>query len=47
MNEVTLALLYPYIPFLIVLLAFAIFDKEEDDDDDQGGGKPQLVYNPI
>ena len=47
MNEVSLALLFPYIPFLIVLLAFAIFDVGDDDNDDGGGGTllPALMPN--
>ena len=46
MNEVSLALLFPYIPFLIVLIAFAILDMKDDDNDDGGGGTLSPVFMP-
>ena len=41
MSETQMALLFPYIPFLGLLLAFLFVDliNGNDDDDDQDGGK--------
>ncbi len=50
MSEFQLALLFPYIPFLGLLIAFAfadlIFGNEDDDDDQGGGGIMTPVYVP-
>jgi len=54
MSDLQLALLFPYIPFLGLVIAFAlaglIMDatdgNDEDDDNDGGGGIMQPVYAP-
>ena len=48
MSEFQMALLFPYIPFLGLLLAFLFVDllNGNDDDDDQDGGKGIRVMQP-
>lgn len=48
MSDVQLALLYPFIPVLILLLIYYASGADIDDDDDQGGGKGMLqpIYAP-
>tara|TARA_R100000008_G_scaffold77839_1_gene58470 strand:- start:522 stop:695 length:174 start_codon:yes stop_codon:yes gene_type:complete len=49
MSETQMALLFPYIPFLGLLLAFLFVDlmNGNDDDDDQDGGKGIRVMQPV
>ncbi len=45
-----MAILFPYIPFLGLLLAFFFVDLingNNDDDDDQDGGKGIRVMQPV
>jgi len=49
MSDVQLALLFPYIPFLSLVIAFALVGlitdgNDEDDDNDSDGGIMQPVY---
>ena len=48
MSDVQLALLFPFIPVLILLLIYYASGADIDDDDDQGGGKGMLqpIYAP-
>ncbi len=50
MSDIQLALLFPYIPFLSLVVAFAfvelITDNDEDDDNDRDGGILQPVSVP-
>jgi len=48
MSDLQLALLFPYFPFLGLLIAFALVDLigGNDDDDDQDGGKGIRVMEP-
>ncbi len=50
MSDFQLALLFPYIPFLGLLIAFAFADlilgDDGDDDDEGGGGIMTPVYVP-
>jgi hypothetical protein len=48
MSDVQLALLYPFVPVLILLLIYYASGADIDDDDDQGGGKGMLqpIYAP-
>jgi hypothetical protein len=48
MSDFQLALLYPFIPVLTLLLIYYASGADIDDDDDQGGGKGMLqpVYAP-
>ena len=48
MSDVQLALLFPFIPVLILLLIYYASGADIDDDDDQGGGKGVLqpIYAP-
>jgi len=42
MSDLQIALLFPYFPFLGLLITFAfveLIDGNNDDDDDQSGGK--------
>ncbi len=50
MSDLQLALLFPYIPFLSLIIAFAIVElitdsNDEDDDNDSDGGIMQQVYS--
>ena len=50
MSETQMALLFPYIPFLGLLLAFLFVDLingNNDDDDDTNGGKGIRVMQPV
>ena len=50
MSDFQLALLFPYIPFLGLLLAFLFVDiinGNDDDDEDGGKGMMQPVYAPV
>ena len=49
MSETQMALLFPYIPFLGLLLAFLFVDlmNGNDDDDDQDGGKGKREMQPV
>ena len=49
MSDVQLALLFPFIPVLILLLIYYASGADIDDDDDQGGGKGMLqpIYAPV
>ena len=50
MSDIQLALLFPYIPFSSLVVAFAlvelITDNDEDDDNDRDGGILQSVSVP-
>ena len=51
MSDLQLALLFPYIPFLGLIIAFAVAElitggNDEDDDNDGGGGIMTPVYVP-
>ena len=51
MSDLQLALLFPYIPFLGLIIAFALVElitggNDEDDDNNHGGGIMQPVYAP-
>ncbi len=49
MSDLQLALLFPYFPFLGLLIAFALVELisgNNDDDDDQDGGKGIRVMEP-
>ena len=48
MSDVQLALLYPFVPVLILLLIYYASGADIDDDDDYGGGKGMLqpIYAP-
>ena len=50
MSDFQLALLFPYIPFLGLIIAFALIelvnDNDEDDDNNHDGGIMQPVYVP-
>ena len=48
MSDVQLALLFPFIPVLILILVYYASGADIDDDDDQGGGKGMLqpIYAP-
>ena len=49
MSDVQLALLFPFVPVLILLLVYYAAGADIDDDDDQGGGKGMLqpIYAPV
>ena len=49
MSDVQLALLFPFVPVLILLLVYYASGADIDDDDDQGGGKGMLhpIYAPV
>tara|TARA_B100001250_G_scaffold388624_1_gene387028 strand:- start:1246 stop:1401 length:156 start_codon:yes stop_codon:yes gene_type:complete len=49
MSDVQLALLFPFVPVLILLLIYYASGADIDDDDDQGGGKGMLqpIYAPV
>ena len=49
MSDFQMALLFPYVPFLGLLLAFLFVDilNGNDDDDDQDGGKGIRVMQPV
>ncbi len=52
MSDLQLALLFPYIPFLGLIIAFALVElitggNDEDDDNDSDGGIMQPVYAPV
>ena len=51
MSDLQLALIFPYIPFLGLIIAFAVAElitggNDEDDDNDGGGGIMTPVYVP-
>ena len=46
MSEVQLALLFPYIPFLIVLVFYALLETEDDDNEPPDKGIMQPSYAP-
>jgi|10_taG_2_1085330.scaffolds.fasta_scaffold32877_4 hypothetical protein len=49
MSDLQIALLFPYFPFLGLLITFAfveLIDGNNDDDDDQSGGKGIRVMEP-
>ena len=45
MSDVQLALLFPYLPFLLVLVFFALFEEEDDDSDPPDKGILQPSYS--
>ena len=49
MSDVQLALLFPFVPVLILLLVYYASGADIDDDDDDGGGKGMLqpIYAPV
>ena len=49
MSDVQLALLFPFIPVLILLAVYYASGADIDDDDDDGGGKGMLqpIYAPV
>ena len=49
MSDVQLALLFPFITVLILLLIYYASGADIDHDDDQGGGKGLLqpIYAPV
>jgi hypothetical protein len=51
MSDIQLTLLFPYIPFLILVIAFAlvelITDSNDEDDDMGSGGMLIPTQNPI
>ena len=42
MSDVQLALLFPFVPVLVLLLVYYASGADIDDDDDDGGGKGML-----
>ena len=46
MSEVQLALLFPYIPFLIVLVFYALLETEDEDNEPPDKGIMQPSYAP-
>tara|TARA_Y100001951_G_C11149295_1_gene188198 strand:- start:434 stop:574 length:141 start_codon:yes stop_codon:yes gene_type:complete len=44
MSDIQLALLFPYLPFLLVLVFFALFEEEDDDIDPPDKGILQPSY---
>ena len=48
MSDVQLALLFPFIPVLLLLLVYYASGADIDADDDNGGGKGMLqpIYAP-
>ena len=48
MSDIQMALLFPFMPVLILLLIYYASGADIDDDDDQGGGKGMLqpIYAP-
>ena len=49
MSDVQLALLFPFVPVLVLLLVYYASGADIDDDDDDGGGKGMLhpIYAPV
>ena len=52
MSDLQLALLFPYIPFLGLIIAFALVElvsggNDEDDDNNHDGGIMQPVYSTV
>lgn len=46
MNELQMAIIFPYLPFLGFLLALLIAEfLDSGDDDDQDGGTPALAWS--
>jgi hypothetical protein len=46
MSDIQLALLFPYIPAIILLFVYFVSGADQDDDDQGGGGMMQPVYAP-
>ena len=49
MSDLQLALLYPFLPVLTLLLIYYVSgaDQDHDDDDDGGKGMMQPIYAPV